>query len=121
MLWWKLAANDTNTPAGQYILGRRTAKDWANYGRWVDFRGYLSQQDSCVIDRKDQRAMDALGYRLGLSRKQLTEFVSLLQAAGALSKDAFDEGWLSVDDVFNQWQAYMNRKAVNTANRSKRG
>ena len=80
-----------------------------------------NENHSCVIDRKDQRAMDALGYRLGLSRKQLTEFVSLLQAAGALNKDAFDEGWLLVDDVYNQWQAYMNRKAVNTANRSKRG
>lgn len=96
----------------------RTARDWANYGRWVELRGYLASSDRCIIDHTDPRAMDALGYRLGLTKKQLQSFVQLLLDAGGLNKDEYEAGYIVVDDVFEQWCAYENRKAINKANRN---
>lgn len=118
MVWWKLPAEDTESPVGRYVLGMRSAKDWANYGRWVELRGYLASSDRCAIDHTDPRAMDALGYRLGLNKKQLQAFVQLLLDAGAINKDEYADGFIVVDDVFEQWCAYENRKAINKANRN---
>lgn len=118
MVWWKLPAEDTESPVGRYILGMRSAKDWANYGRWVELRGYLASSDKCFIYHNDPRAMDALGYRLGLTKKQLQSFVQLLLDAGAINRDEYADGYIVVDDVYEQWCAYENRKATNKANRN---
>lgn len=120
MVWWKVRADDADTPEGRYILGRRTAKDWANYGRWVTLRGYLTGCPSAAIDHRDKRAMDALGCELGLSKKQLAEFVSLLLDAGAINQEEYEDGFIVCDDVSRQWAKYQNRSAVNTVNGGKR-
>lgn len=120
MVWWKVRADDADTPEGRYILGRRSAKDWANYGRWIALRGYLTGCPAAGVDRTDQRAMDALGCQLGLSRKQLGEFVQLLLDARAINPEDYESGFIVVDDVARQWQAYQNRSAVNTVNGGRR-
>lgn len=120
MVWWKIRADDTGTPEGRYTLGRRTDKDWANYGRWVALRGYLTDCKSSAIDHRDKRAMDALGCELGLSEKKLAEFVSLLLDAGAINREEYEAGFIVIDDISRQWAKYQNRSAVNTINGGKR-
>lgn len=120
MVWWKVRTDDADTPEGRYLLGRRTAKDWANYGRWVALRGFLTACNSAAIDHRDARAMDALGCQLGLSKKQLADFVKLLLDAGAINREEYEAGFIVCDDVTRQWAKYQNRSAVNTINGGKR-
>lgn len=120
MTWWKVRADDADTPEGRYILGRRSAKDWANYGRWVALRGYLTSCERAVIDHTDRRAMDALGCQLGLGKKQLGEFVQLLLDAKAIDSEEYANGFIMVDDVMRQWTKYQTRSAANQINGGKR-
>lgn len=118
--WIRLRSNDTDTPAGRYILAGGSTADWANYGRLQALRQFLATTPGASIDVSDQRMLGSLARQLGMSARSCRSWLQALAECDAIDREMLEERGLVFDcDIFEAQVAYQSRCSTNARNRAR--
>lgn len=115
--WIRVSTHDMTSSAGRYILGARTQKDWANYGRWFALMQLLASTPESVIDVSTPQRLKSIAHELAMTPKACEEWLGTLSESGAIDTEAYDaKRLLFVPDVYDAVQSYQTRVRVNRQN-----
>ena len=112
--WVRVSTHHMTSIAGRYVLGGKTAREWADYGRlWA-----LTQLCACTtggyIDAADTRRLASLAQDLGMAPKACRAWLAVLVEGGAIDREAWESrGWILVPDSFNAVQSYASQSRTN--------
>ena len=120
--WVKVSTFDMATNGGRYILGGKSAKEWADYGRWFALIQLCARSPEGWIDVSDQRRMRSLASDLGMTPKACRDWLDMLGAGGAIDPEIYEtKHQVFVPAAWNAVQAYQPQAKVNRANGRKGG
>ena len=120
--WIRVSTSDMTSAEGRYILGGKSQREWADYGRWFALLQLVARSPEGYIDVGDQRRLKSLAADLALTPKGCKEWLSVLVEGGAIDRDAFvSKCWICVPCVFNDVQAFRSQVRVNRINGAKGG
>lgn len=120
--WIRVSTHDMTSPAGRFVLGARTAKDWANYGRWFALQQLLATMPDSFIDVSSPQRLKSLAHDLTMTPKACAEWLSVLSEGGAIDTEAYETRRIvCVPDIFNAVSSYQSRVRVNRANGARGG
>lgn len=120
--WIRVSTHDMTSPAGRYILGARTARDWANYGRWFALQQILAGVPDSVLDVGTPQMLKSLAHELAMTPKACAEWLEVLSDGGAIDTEAYrDKRMVFVPDIYATVTSYQSRVKVNRANGARGG
>ena len=120
--WIRVSTHDMTSSAGRYILGSRTAKEWADYGRWFALMQILAQMPESVIDVSEDARLKSLAYDLSMTAKACGEWLGRLSAAGAIDTECYEQRRVvCVPDILTAVSAYQTKVNVNRRNGARGG
>ena len=115
--WIRVSTHDMTSPAGRYVLGARTAKDWANYGRWFALQQILASMPGSALDVSAPERLKSLAYDLSMTAGACSAWLDLLAAGGAIDTEAYQTRRIvCVPDIINAVVSYQSRVATNRRN-----
>ena len=106
---------------GRYILGGKSAKEWADYGRWFALLQLMARTQEGYIDVSDPRRLKSLAVDLALTPKACRDWLGVLVDGGAIEQESYDVGRVLVPDVYNSVQSYKSQVRANKRNGAKGG
>lgn len=124
--WMRVSTSDAQSETGRYILGGKTNKDWANYGRWQALLQLLHRSPGGCLDVSDPQRFRSLTQELfgaagTAAVKTCRLFLALLVDAGALDRESYEKkDWLTNNDAYEAYQSYQTQVRANRRN-GKRG
>jgi hypothetical protein len=120
--WIRVSTHDMTSSAGRYILGARTARDWANYGRWFALQQILAGVPESVLDVSAPQRLKSLAHELAMTPKACSDWLAVLSEGGAIDSEAYEsKGLVFVPDVYDAVTSYQSRVKVNRANGARGG
>lgn len=120
--WIRVSTYDMTSPEGRYILGGKSAREWADYGRWFALLQLMARTTEGYIDVSDPRRLKSLATDLALTPKACGDWIGVLVEGGAVEREAYEEkGWICVADVYNAVQSYKCQVRANKRNGAKGG
>lgn len=120
--WIRVSTHDMTSPAGRTILGARTTRDWANYGRWFALQQILASVPDSALDVSTPARLKSLAYDLAMTPKACSEWLGVLSEGGAIDTEAYESRRLVfVPDIYGAVTSYQSRVKVNRANGAKGG
>ena len=119
--WWRISADDHMTPEAMSLIGDGRDGGWADYGRWVVLRSILARTPGALIDVTNTMQSSSLARQLDLRGKgRLHGFLEGLAECGAIDRDDWEKGVVSVYDITNAQIAYVQTCERNRRNIQKR-
>lgn len=119
--WLRVNTCDMVSLEGRYILGGKSTREWADYGRWFALLQLMARSSDGCIDVGDPRRLKSLAADLALSPKACRDWLAVLVEGGAIDRDNYEQGRIFVADVFNAVQAYNAQVRANKRNGTKGG
>lgn len=112
--WIRVSTSDMFSQEGRYILGGRSNKEWADYGRWFALLQLLGRTADGYIDVSDPRRLKSLASDLAMQPKACKEWLAMLVEGGAVDREAYEtKGRVCVADVFDAVQSYKCQVRAN--------
>ena len=112
--WVRVSTHHMTSIAGRYVLGGKTAREWADYGRLFALTQLCACTTEGYIDASDSRRLASLAQDLGMSAKACRSWIGVLVEGGAVDRDSWEsEGRILVPDAFNAVQAYATQSRTN--------
>lgn len=120
--WIRVSTLDMTSPEGRYILGGKSVREWADYGRWFALLQLVARSPEGYIDVADARRLKSLAADLAMTTKACREWLAVLVEGGAIDSEMYEQrSWVCVTDVFDAVQSYKVQVRVNKRNGSKGG
>ena len=120
--WIRVSTQDMTSMSGRYILGGKSAKEWADYGRWFALIQLCARTPDGYIDVSDERRMKSLALDLSMTPAACKKWLGVLVDSGALDRELYESrGWVLIVDVYNAVQSYHTQVRVNKRNGAMRG
>ena len=120
--WIRVSTSDMTSAEGRYILGGKSSREWADYGRWFALLQLVARSPEGLIDVSDQRRLKSLAVDLALTPKACKDWLGVLVDGGAIEREAYEaRGWICIPCVFNDVQSYKSQVRVNRLNGAKGG
>ena len=108
--------------SGRYILGGKSAKEWADYGRWFALIQLCARTPEGYIDVSDERRMKSLALDLSMTPANCKKWLGVLVDSGALDRESYESrGWVLIVDVYNAVQSYHIQVRANKRNGAMKG
>ena len=120
--WIRMSTHDMESPTGSYVLGGKSEKEWAAYGREKGLEQLCARTPDGYIDVSDERRLKSLAYSLAMTPAACKKWLSVLVDGGVIDRESYEScGWVLVVDVYNSVQSYQTRVRANKRNGSKGG
>ena len=120
--WIRVSTTDMNSYEGRYILGGKSTKEWADYGRYFALIQLAARTPEGVIDVSDERRLKSLSVDLAMTPKACREWLGVLLEGGIIEREAYeDRGILCIVDVCNAVIAYQSQVSANRRNGARGG
>ena len=120
--WIRVSTSNMTTVEGRYILGGRSAREFADYGRYFALIQLVARTPQGYIDVGDARRLKSLAADLGMTPKACRDWLAVLVEGGAIDAECYEaRGWVFMPDVYNQVQSYQGQVAANRRNGAKGG
>lgn len=120
--WIRVSTSDMTSQEGRYILGGKSQREWADYGRWFALIQLMARDSNGFIDVSDPRRLKSLAVDLALTPKACRDWLGVLVDGGAIDREAYEaRGWICVADVYNAVQSYQTQTRANKRNGAKGG
>jgi len=119
--WIRVNTSDMLSQEGRYILGGRTTKEWADYGRYFALLQLLARSPEARIYVEDERLLKSLSVDLNMTPKSCRAWLDDLDAIGVLNSNDYADGYVMIDDVTNAVSDYLSQVRRNRENGAKGG
>ncbi len=120
--WIRVSTTNMTSAEGRYILGGKSAKEWADYGRYFALIQLIARSPQGYIDVSDERRLRSLAVDLALTPKACTTWLNVLLKGGVIDAESYEQaGRVCMPDVYNAVTAYQTQIRVNRKNGAKGG
>lgn len=120
--WIRLSTDNMTSIEGRYILGGKSNREWADYGRYIGLMQLIARTPEGFIDVSDERRLKSLSVDLAMTPKACKGWLEVLVDGGAIEREAYEaKRWVCIADVYNHVQAYQTQVRVNKRNGAKGG
>lgn len=120
--WIRVSTTDMTSTEGRYILGGKSTREWADYGRWFALMQLVARSPEGYLDVADARRLKSLAVDLAMTPKACTEWLEMLVEGGAVEREAYEvQKWVCVPDIWNAIQSYRMQVRANKRNGAKGG
>lgn len=117
--WVRVSTIDSTTPAGRYILAGHDKAAWADYGRYFALLQLVAREADACMDVSDDRRMRSLAAELNMTVKACESWLDMLVEAGAVERESYERGLISIQDATNAARGYREQCARNRQNGAK--
>lgn len=114
--WVRVSTIDMTTPAGRYILAGHNTASWADYGRYFALLQLVAREPDACIDIADDRRLKSLAAELNMTVKACRAWLDMLVESGAVERESYEAGLISIQDATNAARGYRETCARNRAN-----
>ena len=119
--WIQLDIHEHLHGVGRRIVGTKTAKEWADLGRYDVLKDLCALDERGYLDLSNPAEMRAIRDELRLSAKACGDLMDRLALAGAIDRDSWSEkSWVMIAESWNARQRYESKCRANRSN-GKRG
>lgn len=120
--WIRVSTTDMTSSEGRYILGGKSAKEWADYGRYFALIQLVARSPQGFIDVSDPRRLKSLAVDLAMTPKACKDWIDMLLTGGVIERESYERmGWICIVDVYNAVQSYQAQVRANKRNGAKGG
>ena len=74
--WLRVSTADMTSPEGRYILGGKSTKEWADYGRYFALLQLMASSPEGTIDVSDARRLKSLAVELSMTPAACKEWLA---------------------------------------------
>jgi len=115
--WIRVSTHDMTSIAGRYILGGKSVKEWADYGRYFALMQLIARTPGGYIDVSDDRRLRSLATDLAMSPKACRDWLSTLVEGSAIDRESYEVAkQVTITDVYNFVEAYQSKARANRRN-----
>lgn len=119
--WIQLDIHEHLHGVGRRIVGTKTAKEWADLGRYDVLKDLCALDERGYLDLSNPAELRAIRDELRLSANACLDFMDRLALAAAIDQDAWGEkSWVMIAEAWNARQRYETKCRANRSN-GKRG
>ena len=119
--WIRVNSDDMTSEEGRYILGGKSAKEWADYGRYFALIQLLARSTGARIHIADERLLKSLSVDLGMAPKACKAWLDMLATSGVLNHLDYEQGYVTIDDVSRAVLDFQDTVRRNKRNGAKGG
>ena len=116
--WIRLSTDHHTSVGGRYILGGRSSKEFADYGRYMVLMQLAARTPTGVIDVADARRLKSLASDLGMTTGACRTWLDMLATSGEIDAECLEAGKVFIADVHEHVQSYQTQVRVNKRNAS---
>ena len=119
--WIRVNTDDMTSAEGRYILGGKSSREWADYGRYFALMQILARSPEARLHVADERLLKSLAVDLGMTPRACTEWLEVLGTSGILNPVDYGQGYVTIDDVSRAVIDFQDTVRRNKRNGSKGG
>lgn len=111
--WIKIPAGEHNSTACMSLLGARTEKDLATFGRWCLLRSLIAATETGRIDLSDPGVLHSLSLNLSFTVEEFLELLSRLIELGFLTKEGNEVFNIDVENSIKDYASFVEKQREN--------